>query len=699
VRARIAWAVVALATLAGILDTVFTAAHRSLLSEAAWADHGWPLAPLAGVGCALMGALIISRYPGQPLGWLLCAASLLSVTLAADAYSVWVLDGAGPGSPEWAHVAAWASPLLGWPAFTALILTFLIAPDGHLPAPRWRWVLWVTLAGLGLHTLGTLTVHPGEVVYGQNHGHRSVSGPLLNAGVTLVTAGLVASAVSVALRLRTARDDERRQLLWLASSAGFLAFGVVVIIMVPVVQGVEGTWLAALPLRLAQLAVPLCVAVAVLRHRLFQIDVIVNRALLLALATGLVAAGYVLAVVVIGFAVGAGTGGFWPSLLATAVVALAFQPLRRRVVRLADRLAFGAAAAPYEALADFSRRLGDSPDPTDLLPAVADAAGRAVRAGRVTVLLHVGAGPDRIAVWPPSGADAPPAPDPAATGRTVPVVDRAERLGDITVEMPAGRPLRAGEDRLLADLADQAGLAFRNARLAAELSEQVTQLARHTHELAESRRRLISAGDAERSRLERAIARQVILHLTALPDRLRGLSAVDHRGAVALDAARLQPLVDTLTAALEELRELTRGVFPAQLARSGLSTALASLLGRPGSIGRLTAGGLAAGRRFDPRIEAAAYFCVAEAVRDLGGPVVVRLDAPGDRLRLVVTGRDRGGIPLNHMRDRVEAAGGSVSLTVEQGQAVIEVRAAGDQPAAADHASSSRSGPKADLVR
>ncbi len=88
-----------------------------------------------------MGALIVSRHPRQPLGWLLCAASLLSVTLAADAYSVWVLDGDGPGSPYWAHVSAWAAPLLGWPAFTALILVFLIAPDGRLPSPRWRWAV------------------------------------------------------------------------------------------------------------------------------------------------------------------------------------------------------------------------------------------------------------------------------------------------------------------------------------------------------------------------------------------------------------------------------------------------------------------------------------------------------------------------------------------------------------------------------
>jgi signal transduction histidine kinase len=549
-------------------------------------------------------------------------------------------------------------------------MVFLISPDGRLPSPRWRWAFWATVAGLGLHTLGTLTVHPGEFVYGQQYGNRSISGPLLTVGVMLVAAGLIASAVSIALRLRNARDDVRRQLLWIASSAAFLAFGVVVVLVVPPIQGEAGTWLAALPLRLAQLAVPLCVAVAVLRHRLLQIDLIVNRALLLALATGLVAVGYVLVVVVVGLAVGGGTGGFWPSLLATALVALAFQPLRRRVVRLADRLAFGAAAAPYEALADFSRRLGDSPDPSDLLPAVADAAAHAVRASRVIVLLHVGAGPDRMAAWPPFGAD-----DPTASGIAMPVVDRGERLGHITVEMPAGRPLRAREHRLMADLADQAGMAFRNARLTAELSGQVEQLGHRTHELAESRRRLISAGDAERSRLERAIARQVVLHLAPLPNQLRQLSNLDHQATVALDAALLGPLVETLNTALEELREITRGVFPAQLARSGLPTALASLLGRTGSTGRLVVENSAVGRRFDPRVEAAAYFCVAEAMHDLGGPVVVVLDAPGDQLRLVVSGSDRGGLPLGHMRDRVEAAGGSVSITGEHGHAVIEVRA------------------------
>jgi signal transduction histidine kinase len=662
-------AVLGLAVLAAVLDTLFTAAYRPLLSEAAWADHGWPLAPLAGVGSALMGALIVSRHPRHPLGWLLSASSLLSVTLAAEAYSVWVLDGNGPGTAYWAHVAAWASPLLGWPAFTALIFVFLLSPDGHLPSPRWRWAAWVTGTGLFVHTLGTLSLHPGDFEVGQRSGNRSISEPLLAVGVGLVAAGLVASAVSIAWRLRTARDDLRHQLLWVASSAAFLAFGVVVILVVPMVRGEEGTWLAALPLKLAQLAVPLCVAVAVLRHRFVQIDLIVNRALVLALATGLVAVGYVVVVVVAGAAVGRGTTGFWPSLLATALVALAFQPIRRGVVRVADRLSFGAAAVPYEALADFSRRVGDSPDPSDLLPAVAEATGQAVAAARVVVLLRVESGPDQKVVWPPEHDGRP-----LTTGTELAVIDRGERLGSITVEMPAGHPLRVREQRLLADLSDQAGMAFRSARLTAELSGQVEQLGRRTIELAESRRRLITAADAERSRLERTIAREVLLHLQPLPDRLRQLSsarAAERR----VDPSSLDPLVESLNTSLEALREITRGVFPAQLVRSGLPMTLTSLLARTGGAVRLVVEDLASGRRFDPRVEAAAYFCVVEAVHDLGGPVLVVLDARADQLQLSVSGIGRGSLPVDEMRDRVEAADGSVSITENGGRTLIDVRA------------------------
>ena len=440
--------------------------------------------------------------------------------MAAEAFGIWALEGDDPGLVAWGHRALWAGPLLGWPAFAALVLVFLLAPDGHLPSPRWRWAVWVTGVGLALHTLGTLTTPPGDFVYGQRDSTRAITAPLLTVGWMLVAVGLIASVVSLVVRLRRSRDDVRRQLLWIATAAALLAAGVVVILAVPRVTGVEGTWLAALPLRVAQVTVPVCVAVAVLRHRLLEIDLIVNRAVVLAVATILVAAGYVLVVVTIGLAVDGGTSGFWPSLLATALVALAFQPLRSRVVRLADRMAFGAAAAPYEALTDFTRRLGSSPDPSTLLPAVAEAAAGAVNAtaGRGRAPRGRWARPDgdlaTRAAW--ATRETP--------GLEMPVLHLGERLGSITLTMPTGHPLRRREQQLLADLADQAGLAFRNARLTLELSGQVERLGQRTRELSDSRRRLISASDAERSRLERAIAGQVLPHLRTLPERLRQLS-------------------------------------------------------------------------------------------------------------------------------------------------------------------------------
>ena len=212
-------------------------------------------------------------------------------------------------------------------------MVFLSRPDGHLLSPRWRWAGWVTVAGLGLHTLGTLTPAPGR----SSTASSTATSPL-------------AAAAHRRLPARRGRPHRLGRSRWWCGCGGpgttcgasccgspprprLLAVGVVVDPGGPAVQGEEGTWLAgAAAARSPSVAVPLCVAVAVLRHRLLEIDLIVNRAV--GARPGhrrWLPVGYVLVVVVVGRVVGA--GGFWPSLLATAVVALAFQPLRRRVVR------------------------------------------------------------------------------------------------------------------------------------------------------------------------------------------------------------------------------------------------------------------------------------------------------------------------------------------------------------------------------
>jgi hypothetical protein len=281
----------------------------------------------------------------------------------------------------------------------------------------------------------------------------------------------------------------------------------------------------------------------------------------------------------------------------------------------------------------------------------------------------------------------------------VPVADDDATLGVLTVEMPPGRPLRRADLALLRDLAATAAVAFRGARLEAELSDRVDDLRGRAAELSASRERLLTANDVERDRFARAIDRDVVPHLAGVPDRLEALA----RGE--LQPLGVEPLIEQAAAALDALRGITRGIYPAQLVRSGLEPALRSLLRRDGAA--LVASNLA-GVRFAPSVEAAAYFCIAEAEQHLSAPVriVVALESAPDarRLRVEVTGLADGELPLAAMRDRVEAVDGEVALHVAHGKALLQVTlpavAASAQPtAASDQALLSAAGPSADLVR
>jgi signal transduction histidine kinase len=679
-RVRLAWALAALCLVCAVTDTVLTLDSRPFFSEAAVAKHGWPFVTLATVACAAMGALIVSRYPRHPIGWLLTATGVTgAVSLVTEAWSIWILRADGPGSEYFGHAIGWFSALVGAPlAITFLAFVFLTAPDGHLLSPRWRWVGRAIVLGLLGYTAGVLTVPPGDVTVDENQEFGALPSLLTSLGVLLLALGLIAGVVSLVRRLRRSEGELRLQLRWITAAAAAIPFGLVWLIVVQGMRGGEQTWVDSTPLFLSYLALPIAVAIAVLRHRLYDIDLIISRAALLAVATAFVAVGYVTMVVV----VGGNAGGFWPSLLATAVVALAFQPLRTRAVRLADRLAFGQRAVPYEALAEFSRRLGESPDPATLLPAVADTAAHAVHARRVTAELFLTGCPHEAATWGADDARGDSSTTAGTTGADVlemPVSDRGEQLGRLTVTMPPGRTLRARDTDLLTAIADQAAIAFRNAQLSAELAGRVEQLRAQTLDLVESRRRLITVGDSERRRLERAIATDVVPHLEPLPHELAHLARSWQGGS----PDHLEPLVAASGVALEALREITRGVFPAQLVRGGLGAALRSYLGRTESEGRLDLHESAAERRFDPVVEAAAYFCVTEAAQGLEMPVEVAAAAPNGQLELRVRGRSRGVLALAHIRDRVEAAGGTVRCETVNERTVLDVRlpaTAADQP-------------------
>lgn len=653
---RLAWFLVGVSAVCALADTLVDAAFQPLFSEASVAVHGWPLVPAAALGSAVMGALIVTRSPRHPVGWLLSVIGVTaSVSLLGEAYAIWVITKGGPGSEGLGYAAGWLSALLGGPfALTGLTLMFLLVPDGRFLAPGWRYVAAAAAAGYVTFSLGLVGAAPEQIVgRGDPADLSGVSQFAITLGASTIAASLLAAVVSMLLRLRRASGDSRQQLRWIVASAASVGVGLLVLLLGQTLNGGKQTWSTSLPLFVAYFLLPLCIAVAVLRYRLYDIDLIINRAVVLGLATLFVASGYIALVVGVGSFVGGRAERFLPSLVVTAVVAMAFQPLRRRVLRFADRLAYGPRAAPYDALSEFSRQIGLVPAPESLLPAVAEAAGRAVSAISASVRFEATPGKARVAAWPPR-LDAAASQRPG-TDFDVPVADRTGELGGVTVTLPAGRSLRPRERMLLEDIAEQAALAFRNARLQGELAAQVEALDLRTDQLAASRRRLIEAGDAERRRLEAAISRDVLPTLTSLHADLQ--DARPARGG----SRPTGLLVKDATDALESLRDLTRGIFPTMLTRAGLGPSLSSYFARLGRPGALEMDESATGQRFAPRVEAAAYFCCTESVRNAEGEARVRVAVVGSYLEVDVQGTLPAATDLQAMVDRVEASGGSVA--------------------------------------
>ncbi len=662
---------------------LYLASDLSLLRLAGVLEDGFPFIPLSVVVGAILGALILSRYPNNRIGWLLSIGQAgTGLGLAASAYAYRVLAENALGSPASGHVAAWLGHLFG--AGFALPLTcalFLLVPDGRLLSRRWRPVMGVVILSYALYAGALIAaVPPQQTTVSLD---RTPIGPLAEAFLVLSALlwilGVLGAAAALVLRLRRSTGVQRQQLRWIMASAGLLAVGAVVLITYQLTVQPGQPWYAILPLYLGYASVPVCTGIAVLRYRLYDIDVIVSRALVLATLATFVTVGYVAVVVAIGAALGGRVEQqFWPSLAALVLVALAFQPLRQRVLRFADRLVYGQRAAPYEALAEFSRRLGRSPATSELLPSVAEAVARSVGAEHSRVSLAV-AGTASVA-WPDNAERVP--------DFEVEVRDSEESLGRIAVTMPPGRGLRRVERRLLEDFAAQARLAFRNLRLDAELRAQVDQVGRQSAELAASRRRLLAARDDERRRTAGIIQREVLTHLRPIPTSVASLDVTD-TAAAQRTLARLEVATG---GGLDALREVTQGLFPIVLTRRGLVPALRAHCAKVGRPDVLAAPPDLRGQRFDERTEAAAYFCSVAALRETDADAPTRLGLTVEHGCLVVsvTGTSRRPEREADERvaivDRVEAVGGQVLYTQDAQLAVraeLPIEPRSEEPAAA----------------
>jgi signal transduction histidine kinase len=483
--------------------------------------------------------------------------------------------------------------------------------------------------------------------------------PLINLSVPFGLLALIGSVSSVVARYRRGDGLQRHQLRWFLFA--------LVLAVIPFMLN-NNSVLANVLLVLFVPLLPISIAIAVLRYRLYDIDVVINRALVYGALAAFITAVYVAIVVGIGRLVGSGNRpNLALSIVATAVVAVAFQPVRERVQRFANRLVYGKRATPYQVMAGFADRMAGTLSADDVLPQMAEAAARGVgaQAARVTLILPGGA--TRSTVWPPTAsAD--------QFERTLPVSYRDELVGEIAVRESPGQPITPGEGRLLADLAAQAGLVLHNVRLTAELQARLADISAQAAELRASRQRIVTAQETERRRLGVEIRAGVQRELEATSGQLDEVERLlGDDGAAA--AARLDALTTETQRTLDGLRELARGIFPQLLADRGIVAALQAHARKAAVHASIESPAELAGTRFDPGVEAAVYFCCTEALRAADGPATVHLMAAAGVLTFAIDGVAALDGRLEGLRDRVEALGGTLARSAAGIAGSIPVRA------------------------
>jgi signal transduction histidine kinase len=372
------------------------------------------------------------------------------------------------------------------------------------------------------------------------------------------------------------------------------------------------------------------------------------------------------------------------SILATALVAIAFQPFRERVQGLANRLVYGERATPYEILSNFTERVANTYTADEVLPRLARYLGEATAAERARVWLAVGDLLVPGASWPEGGDDRLESlylqdgvlPPMDGVDRCIAVEHRGELLGALSVTKSPGDPVRPVEDELLEHLASQGGLVLRNVRLTTELQARLDEISRKANEIRASRQRIVERQDDERRRLERNLHDGAQQHLVAIAVKLRlaiTLASRDPERAHAMLAGLRSETND----ALETLRDLARGIYPAILSEQGLVAALTAQARRSEIPVTIKAVGLG---RYPIDTEVTVYFCCLEAMQNIGKyseatRAVVEIEETDRELAFTITDNGVGfdataieyGSGLGNIADRLEAAAGKLRITSTPG--------------------------------
>lgn len=650
----------------------------------------------------LIAAFLYWRRPGHRVARRLLVygvSPLLALGFGEVLSVLWLSQGPRPW--YWLLLSGHEmSELAGVAAGVALAAVF---PDGAYQRRYERWlVIAATVQVLALPALLLLCSPTLQYDSFMVWAKPTIPSPLYQSGLgglgnafnsyfAAVFVWTFVAAAILALRYRRLSYELRQQVKWPLWAS--ICFGSTIVTGSLYQRGIIPYWLSQAVWDTALPLLPLSIAIALLRYRLLDIDVVIRKSLVYAVLWLAILGGYL----GLAWALGLAVGQRLPvaiAILVTIAVTIAFQPARHWLEDVADRWVFGERLSGYQALKKLGDTLESTMDLTVLGPRTASTIRTAL--GLRWVRLSISrSGADGV-VLQPIGWDGIAAGEAAPAELVVPL-ERGSELAGVIECGPKNEGALGERDReLLAALARQAALAIRNVRLASDLTDQLELVRVQAHELATSRSRIVQAQNQERRRIQRDLHDGVQQPLVTLAAKLRR--------ATRSGSKDLKQAVQDLAAEAEEtvfaLQDFSNGIYPSVLSDEGLPAALWTHAQRLPVTVELDIAPDVVGRRFGPEVEAALYFVALEAIVNAqkhasAERINVTLRRQEQNLWLEIADEGRGmpakgeprGLGLSNMRDRVATLGGSLHIERRPGKGTRVIASVPDrQPVRAPEA-------------
>jgi signal transduction histidine kinase len=547
----IAWFSIGLAVIALLLSAIaFSAGGEGIAPPL----HQY-FSPIFAITYSLIGGLVASRHPKNPVGWISAVVGFFfAISLVAISYGIlnWSLitESPLPGI----NLAIWVEQWTWFPpAILPMTILLLLFPDGHPPSPLWKPVVWISAVGLIGATLFMAIIagmNPGVMLEIETFEDTLGEGILNLLYITLalpLLIGILGSVASLFVRFRGSTGIERQQLKWMAYAGVVLILGVLLgsVFTSNLPNNQVASEVGIIITSAAQLGIVIAASVAILKYRLYDIDILVNRTLVYGALTAITMGIYILVVGYLGELLQVQNSSTIP-FIATGLVAVMFQPMRQRLQSVVNRLMYGERDDPFSVISQLNSKMEAAIKPELILPTLVDTIAQVLKLPFVAIEINSSTGSEII----------------AQTGKhqkeneTFPLAYQNEVVGNLIVACRGpDENFNDSELKLLRNIARQAGVVVHAVQLTADLRR--------------SRQRLVTAREEERRRLRRDLHDGLGPVLAS-----QGLKIAAAGEILESDPSRAKLLLDEIDsqneATMEEIRELVYALRPSALDELGL---------------------------------------------------------------------------------------------------------------------------------